>query len=143
MLAALKWVIDNPYAHTTIPSMTDMDQLDQNLKAMAEPFTTADEKLLARQLDYIGPLYCRMCGKCEGTCAKGLPVADITAEGNVPQSKTFLAESARVELPAKELRHYRNSLLAHRGFENKGEAINCFLEKSETNFSIQRNTGAL
>jgi hypothetical protein len=77
MLAALKWVVKHPSVHTTIPSMTDMDQLDQNLKAMAEPLTATDEQLLARQLDYIGPLYCRMCGRCEGACEKGLPVAEM------------------------------------------------------------------
>jgi hypothetical protein len=32
MLAALKWVIKNPHVHTTIPSMTDMDQLEENLR---------------------------------------------------------------------------------------------------------------
>jgi predicted aldo/keto reductase-like oxidoreductase len=77
MLAALKWVIKNSHVHTTIPSMTDMDQLDENLRAMQDPFAAADEKLLARQLDFITPLYCRMCGKCHGTCARGLPVEDI------------------------------------------------------------------
>jgi len=77
MLAALKWVIHNPNVHTTIPSMTDMDQLDENLKAMSQPFGAPDEKLLAAQLEHITPLYCRMCGKCEGTCREGLPVADI------------------------------------------------------------------
>lgn len=77
MLAALKWVLKNPNIHTTIPSMTDMDQLDENLRAMAEPYGPAEEKLLAGQLEFIAPLYCRMCGKCAGTCAKGLPVADI------------------------------------------------------------------
>jgi hypothetical protein len=77
MLATLKWVLRNPVVHTTIPSMTDMAQLDENLRALAEPYGPAEEKLLARQLEYISPMYCRMCGKCEGTCAKGLPVADI------------------------------------------------------------------
>jgi predicted aldo/keto reductase-like oxidoreductase len=77
MLAALKWVLKDPNVHTTIPGMTDMEQLDENLKAMAEPYGTDEEKLLARQLEYIAPLYCRMCGECAGTCAKGLPVADI------------------------------------------------------------------
>jgi hypothetical protein len=77
MLAALKWVIKNRNVHTTVPSMTDMAQLDENLKAMTESYGPAEEKLLARQLEYITPFYCRMCGKCEGTCAKGLPVADI------------------------------------------------------------------
>jgi len=77
LLAALKWVLKNPNVNTTIPSMTDMDQLEENLKAMAEPYTPVEEKLLARQLERIAPLYCRMCGDCEGTCAKGLPVADL------------------------------------------------------------------
>jgi uncharacterized protein len=77
MLAALKWILKNPNVSTTIPSMTDMDQLEENLKAMAHPFSANDEKLLAKQLEFIQPLYCRMCGKCEGACAKGLPVADV------------------------------------------------------------------
>jgi hypothetical protein len=77
MLAALKWVLKNPSVSTTVPSMTDMDQLDENLKAMSVSFTDKDEKLLAAQLEYIRPLYCRMCGECSGTCPKGLPVSDI------------------------------------------------------------------
>jgi len=77
LLAALKWVLKNADVDTTIPSMTDMDQLDENLKAMSGGFNQADESLLARQLEHITPLYCRMCGECDGTCAKGLPVADV------------------------------------------------------------------
>ena len=77
MLAALKWVLKNPKVDTTIPSMTDMDQLEENLRAMAEPYSQAEEKLLAEQLEQIGPLYCRMCNECEGTCTKGLPVANL------------------------------------------------------------------
>jgi hypothetical protein len=77
MLAALKWVLNKPNIATTIPSMTDMDQLDENLTAMAHPFSPGDEKLLAAHLETIRPLYCRMCGECEGACQKGLPVADV------------------------------------------------------------------
>jgi predicted aldo/keto reductase-like oxidoreductase len=77
MLAALKWVINRPGVSTTVPSMTDMDQLEENVKAMEHPLSSADEKLLAAHLETIQPFYCRMCGKCEGTCAKGLPVADV------------------------------------------------------------------
>jgi len=77
LLAALKWVLKNPKVNTTIPSMTDMDQLDENLKAMAGPFTEVEEKLLAQQLERIAPLYCRMCGDCDGACSQGLPVADL------------------------------------------------------------------
>jgi hypothetical protein len=77
MLAALKWVLRNPNVGTTIPSMTDMEQLDQNLKATANPFSAADQKILTAHLERIAPLYCRMCGECTGTCREGLPVADI------------------------------------------------------------------
>ena len=77
MLAALKWVLRNQGVSTTIPSITDMDQLDENLKAMSAPFAPSDEKILAARLNQIGPMYCRMCGECDGTCSQGLPVADI------------------------------------------------------------------
>jgi hypothetical protein len=76
-VAALKWVMKNRNVDTVIPSMTDMDQLDVNVKAMASPYADADAKLLAARLDEIRPYYCRMCGKCEGVCPKGLPVADM------------------------------------------------------------------
>jgi len=77
MLAALKWVLKSPYVNTTIPSTTDMAQLDENLRAMAEPWTPADEKLLVAKLERLRPDYCSMCGRCEGSCPKGLPVADV------------------------------------------------------------------
>jgi predicted aldo/keto reductase-like oxidoreductase len=75
--AALKWAARNPTVHTTIPSMTDMDQLEENMKAMAQPFGSADEKTLAAHLERIRPMYCNMCGQCDGQCRKGLPVADV------------------------------------------------------------------
>src|ERR1035438_3715610 len=75
LLAALRWVLKSPDIDTTVPSMPDMDQLEENLKAMTGGFTKSDETLLARQLEFIAPLYCRMCGQCDGSCAKGLPVA--------------------------------------------------------------------
>jgi hypothetical protein len=77
LLAALKWVINKPYVMTTIPSITDMDQLDENVQSMSQPYSASDNKLLAAHLEQIRPLYCRMCGKCDGTCQKGLPVADM------------------------------------------------------------------
>jgi predicted aldo/keto reductase-like oxidoreductase len=77
MLAALKWVIKKPNISTTIPSITDMDQLDENLKAMSNPLSAGEEKILTAHLDAIRPLYCSMCGQCDGACQKGLPVADV------------------------------------------------------------------
>jgi predicted aldo/keto reductase-like oxidoreductase len=76
-LAALKWVLHNPRVHTAIPSMTDMDQLDENLKAMAQPMSPMDEKILQARADDIREWYCNMCGACDGQCAQRLPVADV------------------------------------------------------------------
>ena len=77
LLAALKWTLKNPKVATTIPGMTDMDQLDENLKAMAAPFAAGDERVLAAHLETIKPIYCRMCGECDGACKQGLPVASV------------------------------------------------------------------
>jgi hypothetical protein len=76
-LAMLKWVLKNPNVDTTIPSITDMDQLDEDMRAMTQSFGAPDEKLLAARLREIRPYYCSMCGACEGSCAKGLPVSDL------------------------------------------------------------------
>lgn len=57
--------------------MTDMQQLEENLSAMAKPFDPEDERLLAAQLEMIRPVYCRMCGACDGRCPEGVPVAEI------------------------------------------------------------------
>jgi predicted aldo/keto reductase-like oxidoreductase len=54
-----------------------MAQLDENIRAMAEPFAPADEQKLVARLERLRPDYCSMCGQCEGTCPKGLPVADV------------------------------------------------------------------
>ena len=77
LLSALKWVVRNRSVHTTIPSMTDNDQLDENVNAMSAPFGPDDDKHLAAHLERIGPLYCRMCSRCLGHCRQGLPVEDL------------------------------------------------------------------
>ena len=75
--AALKWVLKNKGIQTTIPSMVDMDQLEQNFKTMSSPFGAGDQAALAACLDQLSPVYCRMCGSCRGKCPRGLPVADM------------------------------------------------------------------
>jgi hypothetical protein len=76
-LAALKWVLRDNRMGTTIPSIRDMDQLEENIRAMAEPFTAQDQKLLAAINEQNRPYYCRMCYQCTGQCPKGVPVPEI------------------------------------------------------------------
>ena len=75
--AALRWAIKNPVIATTVPSMTDIDQLEQNFAVMGQPFTDVDQKILTARLEEITPYFCRMCGTCAGQCPQGLPVADM------------------------------------------------------------------
>jgi predicted aldo/keto reductase-like oxidoreductase len=76
-VAAIKWALRNESVDTAEVCMTSHDQLAENLRAMAEPYTETDERLLTTQLASIGATYCRMCGSCGGTCEKGVPVPDV------------------------------------------------------------------
>jgi predicted aldo/keto reductase-like oxidoreductase len=76
-LAGIKWVLNNPAIGTTVPFMQTISELDMNVRAMSEPYTPADEKLLYVLNEQIRPLYCRMCYQCKGQCPKGLPVTDV------------------------------------------------------------------
>jgi hypothetical protein len=76
-VAAIKWALKNESVDTAEVCMTDHDELDENLRAMAGPYTDEDEKLLTARLASISPRYCRMCGSCGGVCEKGVPVPDV------------------------------------------------------------------
>ena len=77
LVAALRWTLRNPEIHTTIPSMTDADQLEDNLRALAHPFSMDDGRTLESRLELISAEYCRMCGACDDQCRNGLPIADL------------------------------------------------------------------
>jgi hypothetical protein len=77
MASVLRWVTRNPNVHTTVPSMTDMEQLEENIKAGVQAFSDEDAKVLAVRREVIRPFYCNMCGQCDGQCRFGLPVQDV------------------------------------------------------------------
>jgi uncharacterized protein len=75
--AALKWVLSNPDVTTTIPGMTDFDQLDLNVKILADiSITDAEKKDLIIASAETG-LYCTGCSKCVNVCPMKLPVPDL------------------------------------------------------------------
>jgi uncharacterized protein len=76
-LAGIKWVLKNPAIGTTVPFMQKIPELEMNIRAMSEPFTPEDEKILYVLNEQIRPLYCRMCYECKGKCPKGMPVTDV------------------------------------------------------------------
>jgi len=75
-LAAIKWVLMNPAISTTVPFAKNIAELEMNFRAMTEPYTLQDEKMLYARNEEIRPLYCRMCYACSGQCPKGVPVTD-------------------------------------------------------------------
>jgi hypothetical protein len=76
-VAAIKWALRNRSLDAAEVCITSHDQLDENLRAMAEPYTGKDERLLTAQLAAISSEYCRMCGACGGVCERGVPVPDV------------------------------------------------------------------
>ncbi len=47
------------------------------MEAMATPFSETDAQILTAQMDFIRPVYCRMCYQCDGRCPQGVPVPDV------------------------------------------------------------------
>lgn len=76
-LAGIKWVLKNPAIGTTVPFMQTIPELEMNFRAMSEPYTPADERMLYVMNEQIRPLYCRMCYQCRDQCPKGMPVTDV------------------------------------------------------------------
>jgi uncharacterized protein len=75
--AALKWVLSNSDVATAIPGMTDFDQLDLNVKILADiSITDAEKKDLLIAMAETG-LYCTSCSKCLKACPLNLPVPDL------------------------------------------------------------------
>ena len=76
-LAAIKWVLTNPAVSTTVPYMKNVSEVEMNIRAMTEPYTPQDEKMLYARAQEIRSLYCRMCYQCKGKCPKDIPVTDM------------------------------------------------------------------
>ena len=107
--AALKWVLSNPDVTTTIPGMTDFDQLDLNVKLLSDISITDQEKkdlIIARAEK---GLYCTGCTKCLGNCTMNLPVPDLMRAymyaygySNPAMAHTLLSELGTNDNPCKE-----------------------------------------
>jgi predicted aldo/keto reductase-like oxidoreductase len=72
--AALRWVLENPAVSTTIPSMTTIEQLEEDAAVMRTSSSWRDDLSLMQYAAVSGPRYCRACGSCSGQC---LYAADI------------------------------------------------------------------
>jgi aryl-alcohol dehydrogenase-like predicted oxidoreductase len=104
MTAAIRYVLRNEFVDTSAVCMADYEQVEANVRAMSQPFTEEDEKLLTAKLAFLAPRYCRMCGTCGGVCDKGVRVSDMLrflayAEG---YRDFTLARQSYLDLPEHE-----------------------------------------
>ena len=77
MTAAIRWALRNEFVDTSAVCMGDYDQVEGNVRALAQAFTPEDERLLTAKMAFLAPRYCRMCGTCNGVCDKGVRVPDM------------------------------------------------------------------
>ena len=75
--AALKWVLSNQDVTTTIPGMTDFDQLDLNVKLLTDISISDKEKNDLMIASAEKGLYCTGCTRCLSDCPMKLPVPDL------------------------------------------------------------------
>ncbi len=76
--AALKWVLQHKFVANTIPGMTTIQQVEENFTVAKSPeLSLRDKAALKSYGNSIDRLYCRLCGRCEGDCPNGVPVAEV------------------------------------------------------------------
>ena len=100
MKAALKWVLQDENVHTTVPAISNFDELREDLSVMEDPTLTPDERRdlrLGAELGLSG-LYCQQCGTCRPQCPAGLDIPTLMrsymyAAGHQQPSKARLTLS--------------------------------------------------
>ena len=75
--AALKWVLDDANICCAVPGTRDFAQLDQNFGVMGTRLGYLERRKLERFAQATAGLYCTGCGRCAGTCAKGVSIPDV------------------------------------------------------------------
>jgi predicted aldo/keto reductase-like oxidoreductase len=75
--ASLKWVLQNPHVHATIPGFSTFEEMNIDLSVMADLDLTDAEKEDLKRAALRPSLYCQGCGRCLTQCAAGLPIPDL------------------------------------------------------------------
>ncbi len=75
--AALKWVLQDANVAAAVAGMKTVDEIRELTQVMGVKFTSVDERVLRRYSQAIDPYYCRLCGKCEKTCPKGVEISVV------------------------------------------------------------------
>ena len=75
--ASLKWVLQDPNVHATIPGFSNYEEMRVDLSVM-EDLSLADAERLDLERAATAPdLYCQGCGQCLQHCTAELPIPDL------------------------------------------------------------------
>ena len=75
--ASLKWVLQDPNVHATIPGFSNFEEMREDLSVMEDlNLTEAERNDLKREASVPG-LYCQGCGQCLQQCPAELPIPDL------------------------------------------------------------------
>ena len=108
MKAALKWVLQNPHVHTTIPGFATFDNLNEDIEIMEDLKLTSEEikdLKFGEEMGMLG-LYCSQCDDCNEQCNKNIDIPTLMRSymyafgyKNLAEAKNTLNESGLEELP--------------------------------------------
>jgi len=79
MKAALKWALNNPNAHTSIPGFSSYEELEADLSVMEDLTLTDKERedlKLGEDMGRSG-LFCDQCRECMAQCPKGVEIPTL------------------------------------------------------------------
>jgi predicted aldo/keto reductase-like oxidoreductase len=75
--ASLKWVLQDPNVHATVPGFSTFEEMNVDLSVMENlNLSDAEKEDLKRAVSRPG-LYCQGCGRCLKQCPAGLPIPDL------------------------------------------------------------------
>ncbi len=72
--ASLKWVLQDPNVHATIPGFSTYEEMDIDLSVMEDLTLTDAEKADLKRANLEPGLFCQGCGRCLKQCPAGLPI---------------------------------------------------------------------
>jgi predicted aldo/keto reductase-like oxidoreductase len=75
--ASLKWVLQDPNVHATIPGFSTYEEMNADLSVMEDLALTDAERNDLKRAASGASLYCQGCGQCLGQCPARLPIPDL------------------------------------------------------------------
>lgn len=75
--AALKWVLQDPHVHATVPGFSTYEEMEADLSVMEDLSLTDVEKQDLNRAASGAGLFCQGCGRCLEQCPSGLPIPDL------------------------------------------------------------------